>query len=197
VTGTPDTPLAIYEVRTAPGYWLAAGVLFALAGFGGSALVFVALTGSRALLAPGVAILALAVVVPVIYWFASSAYRIGGGRSAIRFFPDRLEVPAAVAGPPLRFPRSELHADVQEMRVRYRIGGFAAATVRRGHLVRLAAGSTKRALSTLTLVRPGAFLADLERYVGGEPPRGPEAHASTSVRSPDDDRLDSELAALD
>ena len=185
MAGAPDTPLAIYEARTAPGYWLAAGGLFGLAGVGGAALVFVALTGSRALLGPGVAIVALAVVVPVIYWFASSAYRIGGGRSAIRFFSDRLEVPATMGGRPISFPRSELHADAREMRVRYRIGGFTAATVRRAHLVRLSAGAARRALSTLTLVHPRAFLADLERFLAGEAPLGPEAHPSKSVRKPD------------
>jgi hypothetical protein len=177
------SPLAVYPVRTARGYWLAAAMLCALAGAGGGTLAFVALTGYRALFVP--VIVGLAVLAPVIYWLVTPAYRIGGGRSAIRFFADRLELPAAGVARSISLPRSELHADAREMRVRDRVGGFAVATVRRGFLVRFSAGAIERALSTLTLVHPRAFLADLERYLAGESPLGPDARANPSVRTPD------------
>jgi hypothetical protein len=165
VSQDPAKPIAEFAVRTAPGYWLVGGALVVLALLGTAMLTFLAMTTG----VPGavvVAIAGVAAVAPVAYWFATPAYRIGGGRGAIRFFSDRLEVPGAGSGPPVVLPRDGLTATATEMRVRYRIGAIQAATLRRGHLVELAAGGTARRLSTLTLDKPQAFLDALATYLG-------------------------------
>jgi len=198
-----DAPLATYPVRSAPGYWFAVYMLILLGTLGGGALLFVITTttdgthGNWTFLV----VAALALLAPIGYWFGSAAYRIGHGKSLIRFYDDRLEVPPARRGPMLVFPRSELTVTSTEMRARYRIGGITAATVRRGYLLVFRAGARSRHLSTLTIQHPKAFLEDLKLFLDGVPPIGPEKWAEVSSARPprtaDDDRLDAELAKVD
>jgi hypothetical protein len=162
-----DAPLAMYRVRTAPGYWFAAAMLLLLAALGGTALMFVVMTATgRFVAAPFVIVLALCALAPLGYWLVSGAYRIAGGAGAIRFLADRLEVPRASGrGAPLSFARDRLRVESTEMRVRYRVGAMTSATVRRGHLIVLTDGAQTRKLSTLTLEQPQELLAELERFV--------------------------------
>ena len=50
--------------------------------------------------------------------------------------------------------------------MRYRIGAIQTATLRRGHLVKLVAGQTRRPLSTLTVDKPAEFIDALATYLG-------------------------------
>jgi hypothetical protein len=201
MAGVPDHPLAIYPVRTPRSYWITLGVMLAFAVAGGAALIGVIFVGEPDILRFALAgAIGIGWLVPVAYWFATPQYRIGLGRGAIRFFADRLEVPDAT-GRMIAFARDALRASSRELRVRDRIAGRQAATVRRGHLLRFVAGARSRALSTVTIDRPRAFLIDLERYLAGEPPLGPDRAlaeaARASARTSDEDRLDAELAQVE
>lgn len=178
-----DAPLlATYPVRTAPGYWLAAAMLLALAGLGGTAMAFVMVTTGAAGNGVFLVVAGVAALAPIGYWLGSGAYRIGrGGAGEIRFYADRLEVPPAGGGGPLVFPRAELTASSTPMRMRYRVAGMTAASIRRGNLVRLAAGSVHRTLSTTTLRHPAYFLEDLKLYLDDAPPIGPETWAEVTA----------------
>ena len=161
----PGTPIAEFAVRTAPGYWLVGGALVVLAVLGTAMLTFLWLTTG----APGAALVAVAwvaAVAPVAYWLATPAYRIGGGRGAVRFFADRLEVPAPTGRRTVVLPRGQIVASATELRVRYRIGAFQTVTLRKGHLVKLVAGQTRRPLSTLTVDKPAEFIDALATYLG-------------------------------
>jgi hypothetical protein len=161
-----DKPIAEFAVRTAPGYWLVGGAMVVLALLGTAMLTFLAMTTG----VPGaaaVAVACVAAVAPIAYWVATPAYRIGGGRGAIRFYADRLEVPAARgAATAVVLSRDGLTASATEMRVRYRIGAIQAATLRRGHMVELVAGQSRRRLSTLTIDKPADFIDALATYLG-------------------------------
>lgn len=201
---TPDAPpLATYPVRTAPGYWFAAGMLGLLATLGGGALVFVITTSTDVTHGNWTFLIvaALAALTPFAYWAGSKAYRIGRGKSVIRFYADRLEVPPPGAGPMQVFPRAELTVSSTEMRARYRVAGITAATVRRGYLLVFRAGTRSRHLSTLTIQDPKFFLEDLKLYLDNVPPIGPDKWREVSAikppRTADDDRLDAELANVD
>lgn len=158
-------PIAEFQVRTAPGYWLVGAALVVLAVLGTGMLVFlVSTTGVPFSVA--IAVAGVAAVAPVAYWLLTPAYRIGGGSGVIRVFADRIEVPGPRAGSPVVLARDALIASATEQRIRYRVGAMVAATVRRGHLVDLRAGDRRRKISTLTIDRPRAFLDALATYLG-------------------------------
>jgi hypothetical protein len=154
--------------------------------------------------APGVfVLLALAVCSAcVAFWFGMSAYRVGGGRNLIRFYADRLEVPAVRERKPLVFTRDAgLDVIVSDVVVHYRLGLTALATVKRGKLVDLrGGGGLRRKLSTLVLDDrhdEAALLADLQRFVAGQPAIGRHGHDVPPPRTEYDDRIDRELAQLE
>jgi hypothetical protein len=194
-----DPPLASYPVRTAPGYWFAAIVLFVFALVGTRVLTFVIIHsgGEVAGLSRWYWIVAgLCTLAPLAYWLATPAYRIGRGRGAITFHADRIEVPPPAGGPMLVFPRAGLTVSSTVKNIRYRIGALAATTVRRGFLLTFRSGTRSRALSTLTVAEPARFLTDLERYLGGETAAAAVAAAEATPPTADD-RLDAELANHD
>ena len=136
----------------------------------------------------------------VAFWFGMSAYRVGGGRNLIRFYDDRIEIPGVRQRQPIVFPREGLVAGVRDVNVQYRFGLTPIASVKRGKLIELRHGATARTLSTLTLEDrhdEPALIADLQRFVAGEPAIGRAAHDAPAPRTVYDDRIDRELAQLD
>jgi hypothetical protein len=189
--------LARYQVRTPMALWLINGALTAMC---------VIVVGSVALFdrtVPGFfVLLALAVCSAcVAFWFGMSAYRVGGGRNLIRFYADRLEVPAVRERKPLVFTREAgVEILVRDVLVQYRLGWTALASVKRGKLVELRGGGRKRKLSTLVLDDrhdEAALIADLRRFVAGQPAIGRAGHDAPPPRTTYDDRIDRELAALE
>jgi hypothetical protein len=187
--------LARYHVRTPTGYWLATGAIFAFC------LVVIAATvifgdvpPLMLLLFAGLCSAAIASAVSM------NAYRVGGGRNLIRFYPDRIEVPAVRERAPMRFARDGLTARVEDVKVAYRFAFAKVATMNRGKLIELRAGDLRRKLSTLILEDPADerfLIADLERFLAGKPALGRAAQeASPPPRTEYDDRLDRELADL-
>lgn len=189
--------LARYQVRTPMALWLINGALTAMCVIVVGAMVLF----DRA--APGIfVLLALAVCSAcVAFWFGMSAYRVGGGRNLIRFYVDRLEVPAVRERKPLVFTREAgLEVFVRDVLVQYRLAWTALATVKRGKLIELRGGGIKRKLSTLVLDDRHdelALIADLQRFVAGQPALGRAAHDVPPPRTEYDDRIDRELAALE
>jgi hypothetical protein len=189
--------LARYHVRTPMALWMVNGALSALCVIVLGAMVLF----DRA--APGIfVLLALAVCSAcVAFWFGMSAYRVGGGRNLIRFYADRIEVPAVRERKPLVFIRDAgLEVIVRDMVVQYRLGLTSLATVKRGKLIELRGGGVRRKLSTLVLDDSHdevALLADLQRFVAGEPALGRAAHDVPPPRTEYDDRIDRELAQLE
>jgi hypothetical protein len=188
--------LARYQVRTPIGLWLVNGAIAALC---------VVVLGTMVVFdadVPGVfVLLALALCSAcVAFWFGMSAYRVGGGRNLIRFYADRLEVPAIRERRPLVFAREGLELGVEEVLVKYRLGLTGLATVKRGKLITLASGRVRRKISTLVLDDRGdepALIADLQRFVAGQPALGRAGHDVPDARTEYDDRIDRELAQLD
>jgi hypothetical protein len=136
------------------------------------------------------------------FWLSMSAYRVGGGRNLIRFYPDRIEVPGTSERKPMVFPRDGTQIRVTDVVVRYRLGIAATiASVNRGKLVELAHGVRTRKFSTLILddtLDERFLVADLQRFVAGQPALGRAGHSALAdTRSAYDDRLDRELAQLE
>ena len=188
---------ARYQVRTPMWLWLTNGVLTAFC---------VLVVGAVAIVGnvPEMMLLLTFVLVgtTVGFWLTMSAYRVGGGRNLIRFYPDRVEVPATRERKPMVFPRDGTQLQVTDVVIRYRLGVAATlASVNRGKLVALTRGARTRKFSTLILddTADERFLvADLQRFLSGEPALGRAGHtALADTRSAYDDRLDRELAQLD
>lgn len=146
-------------------------------------------------------LLILLAVVPVA-WFGSTAYRVGAGQSAVRFFASHVEVPAA-NGAPIRMERSKVGIKVTEMRVRIWFAIVPVAEVNRGYVIRFASEGQVRELSTLTLSEPkqtAALLLDLERFLRGEqatgvgpPTNAPASQNPTRTRDEYDEQLERDL----
>lgn len=188
--------LARYQVRTPMQLWLVNGAITALCVIVlGAALLF-----DRDVPAPFV-LLALALCsIGVAFWFGMSAYRVGGGRNLIRFYADRIEVPSVHERKPIVFSRDGLEVVVRDVHVQYRLGLMAIASVKRGKLIELRRGDVTRKLSTLVLDDrhdEPALIADLQRFVAGEPALGRAGHDAPPPRTEYDDRIDRELARLD
>jgi hypothetical protein len=188
---------ARYQVRTPMWLWLTNGVLTA---FCVLVVAAIALVGN----VPGLMLLLAFVLVGTTlgFWLTMSAYRVGGGRNLIRFYPDRVEVPSTSERKPLVFPRVGTQLRVSDVVVRYRLGIAATiASINRGKLVELTHGAQTRKFSTLILdeTTDERFLvADLQRFLAGEPALGRAGHtALADTRSVYDDRLDRELAQLE
>lgn len=190
------TELARYPVRTPMQLWLVNGAMTALC---------VIVLGAMVIFdqdVPGFfVLLALALCsVCVAFWFGMSAYRVGGGRNLIRFYVDRLEVPAVRERQPMVFRRDGLRLDVKDMVVQYRFALTALATVKRGKRIELACDGVRRTLSTLVLDDrhdEPALIADLQRFLAGQPALGRAGHDAPPPRTEYDDRIDRELARLD
>jgi hypothetical protein len=186
---------ARYQVRTPIALWMVNGAVTALC------LIVVGLMFSEQNV-PGVfVLLALALCsVAVAFWFGMSAYRVGGGRNLIRFYADRLEVPAVRERQPLVFARADLQLRVRDVVVKYRLALTSLATVKRGKLIELSGGGVTRKLSTLVLhdrADEPALIADLQRFMAGQPALGRAAHDAPAPRTEYDDRIDRELAQLE
>lgn len=188
---------ARYQVRTPMWLWLTNGLLTAFC---------VLVVGAVAIVGnvPEMMLLLTFVLVgtTVGFWLTMTAYRVGGGRNLIRFYPDRVEVPGPRERKPMVFPLDGTQLQVTDVVVRYRLGVAATlASVNRGKLVALTHGTQARKFSTLILddIADERFLvADLQRFLAGEPALGRAGHtALADTRSAYDDRLDRELAALD
>jgi hypothetical protein len=187
---------ARYQVRTPMLLWLVNGAIAALCVVVVAAMVIV-----DARVPPTFVFLALALCSAcVAFWFGMSAYRVGGGRNLIRFYADRIEVPAVRERAALRFSREGLAIDIKQVHVRYRFGLIGVANVKRGNLIELRGSGRSRKLSTLVLADDNdepALLADLQRFVAGEPAIGRAAHDAPPPRTEYDDRIDRELAQLE
>lgn len=188
--------LARYHVRTPLALWLVNGAITALCVIVlGAMFVF-----DQAVPAVFV-LLALALCSAcVAFWFGMSAYRVGGGRNLIRFYADRIEVPAIRARKPLVFRREGLTIRVRDQVVKYRLATASVATIKRGKLIELRSGALRRTLSTLVLEDEhdeAALIGDLERFVAGEAALGRAAYDAPPPRTKYDDRIDGELAQLD
>jgi hypothetical protein len=97
-----------------------------------------------------------------------------------------------------------LKLEVIRVKVRATMAGIPVASISRGMVLDLRADGRHRRLSTLTLVEPDhgeSLLADLERVLRGEDPRGPAAFftppSPPRPRDALEAELDRELAALD
>lgn len=136
----------------------------------------------------------------IAFWTSMSAYRVGATRNLIRIYQDRIEVPAVSKRAPMVFAREGLRVEVRDVTVKYRFGFQTIARVSRGKLIVLVDDKQKRTLSTLTLEDGGdepALLADLGRFLAGEPALGRAAHDAPPPRTEYDDILDRELANVD
>ena len=187
--------LARYPVRTPTMLWMVNGAI--------AAMCLVVLGGMfmfESQIPPTLVLLALALCSAcVAFWFGMSAYRVGGGRNLIRFYADRIEVPAVRTRQPLVFARDGLEVKVRDVVVRYRFALTSLATVKRGKLIELTRGGTSRKLSTLVLDDrhdEPALIADLQRFLAGEPAIGRAGH-DAPPRTEYDDRIDRELAQLE
>lgn len=187
---------ARYQVRTPMALWLVNGAVTALC-----VIVFGAMLLLQSSVPSPLVLLALALCsVCVAFWFGMSAYRVGGGRNLIRFYPDRIEVPAVRERKPIVFVREGLELEVRDVVVRYRLAMTTLADIKRGKLIELRGGGHKRKLSTLTLDDrhdEAALIADLQRFVTGQPAIGRAAHDAPPPRTEYDDRIDRELAQLE
>jgi hypothetical protein len=188
--------LARYHVRTPTMLWMVNGAVTALCVIVLGTLTFFDCHPPAlfVLLALGLCSACVA------FWFGMSAYRVGGGKNLIRFYADRIEVPAVRERKPLVFPRDGLAIRVRDMVVRYRFAVTTVATVKRGKLIELARGGLTRKLSTLVLEDAhdeAALIADLLRFVKGEPALGRAGHDVPPPRTEYDDRIDRELAQLE
>lgn len=176
---------AEYRVRTPLAYLVRVGVLFAIGVIVAAWLVQFVERGVPEDRYDLVLVGAVAIVLPFAFWFRSAHYRIGGGRNLIRFHADRLEIPDARRRQPLVFARDRAQ--------------FAIGPVRGGYVLRVADGTTSRALTTAVVEDRHdipALIADFRRYAAGRDALGKAAHDRV-VRTEYDDRLDRELAKLD
>src|SRR5262245_58017026 len=134
--------LARYPVRTPTMLWMVNGAI--------AAMCLVVLGGMfmfESQIPPTLVLLALALCSAcVAFWFGMSAYRVGGGRNLIRFYADRIEVPAVRTRQPLVFGRDGLQIKVRDVVVRYRFALTSLATVKRGKLIELTRGGVSRKL---------------------------------------------------
>ena len=151
--------------------------------------------------APAAWMCAVAIALPGIIWVTTPAYRVAGGRSLIRFYPDRIEVPHVSRRQLMVFPRDGLPIRVIGVEVTYEMMLETVASVNRGSLVELRGAGQMRKLSTLTVARDDdtPFLVrDLERLARGEPALGRDTPLVPDMpRTEYDDRLDRELSELD
>ncbi len=185
---------ARYEVRTPMSLWFVNGAVLALC---------MVLVGSQIMFdwqVPGFLLLVMAILftASIAFWFSTTAYRVGGGRNLIRFYADRVEVPGPSKRKPLVFPRDGLVIDIKDVVVRYK--GFGIGDVRHGKLIELRHNGVARKLSTQTLAAEAdeaALVADLRLFASGQPAIGRAGHSAPRPRTAYDERLDSELAALD
>lgn len=192
----PEAEQARYAVRTPVSLWIVNGAVAALL-----LVVVAAMIMFPAGPPPTLVLLALALCSAcVAFWFGMNAYRVGGGRNLIRFYGDRIEVPAVHERKPLLFTREGTAIVVQDVVVKYRMGLIAIGSVKRGKLIVIRRGAVTRKLSTLVLDDAGdepALIADLQRFVAGEPAIGRAGHDVPAPRTDYDDRIDRELAQLE
>lgn len=191
-------PPVVYPVHTPSLYWIVVGALGML-GLGSAGLIVYMLASghlSWTILLLGGLLIAL----PIVYVMTTGEYRAQG---VIRLARDLVEVPGA-RGEVLRFPMERLKLEVIRVKVRATMAGIPVASISRGMVVDLRADGRHRRLSTLTLVEPDhgeSLLADLERVLRGEDPRGPAAFftppSPPRPRDALEAELDRELAALD
>lgn len=186
-----------YPVRTPLLYWAVVGALAVLGAVGGAGVAWGLAHG---LASPLFQFLGLLIVsLPALYFFATREYRANG---VIRLALDGVTVPDP-RGDPRRFAIPGLKVVATPVSVRVRINFIPVADFKRGVVLDLSDDAGKRRISTLTLVEPEhqeALLADLERVLRGEPPRGPHATVTFAPARPQSEleaQLDRELAALD
>lgn len=187
-----------YHVRTPMGLWLTNGLVTA------ACVLVVIANFALGYRIPGFVLLVLSLVVTstVGFWLSFTAYRVGGGRNLIRIHADRIEVPSTTQRKPMVFPRAGTELEISDVLVRYRHGlGGALASINHGKMIQLRNAGMSRKLSTLVLDESAdemPLVADLRRFIAGEPALGRAGHAAAAMQRNDyDDRLDRELAQLD
>jgi hypothetical protein len=185
-----------YEVRTPIMIWI---LLYATAGLAilcAGAIAFIGHAPASAAWA-----CAVAIALPVIIWVSTPAYRVAGGRSLIRFYPDRIEVPHVSRRQLMVFPRDGLQIRLINVQVKYKMMMATVATVNRGKLVELRGAGQMRKFSTLIVARDDdtPFLVrDIEQLASGQPALGRDTPLVPNMpRTEYDDRLDRELSELD
>jgi hypothetical protein len=186
---------ARYQVRTPMSLWLVNGALTAVCVIVLGAVVIFERTVPALFVLLALALCSACVA----FWFGMSAYRVGGGRNLIRFYADRIEVPAVRVRQPLVFLRDGLEIRVRDVVVQYRFALTPLANIKRGKLIELRRGGVTRKLSTLVLDNrhdEAALVADLGRFVAGQPAVG-RVDVAPAARTEYDDRIDRELAQLD
>ncbi|MEZ4451814.1 MAG: hypothetical protein R3B09_20290 [Nannocystaceae bacterium] len=186
-----------YPVRTPPLYWVVVGALIALAA-GCAGLLLFGLRHALSWLL--LALTALVIAAPALYLAGTREYRV---RGAIVLRVGSIVVPDH-RGTPLGFDAARVRMTVTPVVVRFTLLGIGIGDMSRGTVLTFEAAGTRRRLSTLTLVDPdqtAALLADLQRVLQGEAPRGPHAVdlGGGPPVEPDRyrDQLERELAALD
>jgi hypothetical protein len=188
-----------YPVRTPPLYWAVIACLC------GTSAIVIHVAGPLLFdFAPQhlliVALAWVVVLLPGLYFAATGEYRTGR-HGAITLSLDRIELPDP-QGRSLRLSVASLTVASTHVKVRVHVAGIPAATVPRGTLIDLRAGSVRRRISTLTLSNPDhaeLLLDDLGRVQRGEAPLGPDRPPTAperDVRDRYDDALDAELERL-
>jgi len=185
-----------YEVRTPIVIWI---LLYATAGLAIVCAGAIAFIGHAP--ASAVWICAVAIALPVIIWVSTPAYRVAGGRSLIRFYPDRIEVPDVSRRQLMVFPRDGLQIRMTDVQIKHKMMMATVATVNRGKLVELRGAGRVRRFSTLIVAREDDtpyVVRDLEQLAGGHPALGRDTPlVPDKPRTEYDDRLDRELSELD
>jgi len=149
---------ARYVVRTPMALWLGTGAVVALVGvvLAGMIIFDQRTPDLLVLLALG------ACGASVAFWFGMNAYRVGGGRNLIRFYVDRIEVPAVRERKPLVFPRDGLVIGVRDVVVQYRMALFTVGSVKRGKLIELRRGTQTRSAEGSSALRHMTLAAKRE-----------------------------------
>jgi hypothetical protein len=136
-----------------------------------------------------------AIVVVVVALVGYGPDRVAGGAGEIRFFEDRLEIPAQ-RGRPHVFERDGLTLSRSSV-----VGSFMFVAVTEVQLLDLVQGEQRRRVSSRifeSMEAFEAFVRDVERFAHGLPPADdPPSERGSPARDAYDDRLDEELAALD
>lgn len=184
-----------YPVRTPPLYRFVVGALAVIGAIGVVAFALGLARGGFAVIDVLALLLAL---LPVVYIATTIEYRVSG---AIELVAGAVVVPDP-RGRPLVFRVPGLRIAATNIDVGVRLVAMPVARFHRGVVIEFVDAFQRRRLSTLTLAQPEhaeALLADLDRVLRGEPPRGPDLPVAPAKgpKSELEARLDRELAALD
>jgi hypothetical protein len=217
-TAEAAEPIARFPLRTPPAYLAVAAILWSMAAFVVGLLTWgIMVHGTPPLV---VALLAVGIVIlVVVWWVGSGAYRIGGGKGELLVYEDAIVIPCSRRGRVLRLPLVGIAFQRNALVSGISLGLLPIATFRRGELIILSSHGMTRTLSSLTsgeadfADRLGALVlskampenrlekldAVFSQLLGGEAAHG--TPSSAAPRSEDDAeldrRIDEELGRLD